>query len=350
MQLFEHKAPKAEAFRGFVEGVHNLQAYLRSNSGDRLSAAEDFFNQSLTADPDFAPAQYYQAIVLTHARKPDSAIRLLEPLSQREEGYRAEVLYNLAFAYAKKYKYEFFNRAIEILDEAYRNAEQQKRSDLVLLVQALQAWTFAVFAGRDYKHPDDFQKRQQALLPGAINKATSVLGDRRLQQLSSETRVAIEVECHNAMGIAYMRMGQYSIRFERSSSEYWELAESHFGSALEKHPRDVRVLDNISTLKLIQGCDSIIEKQIDPAHGFFEAARQTAELSISYNRHDRFRHYNRSRACALLGQWEVAMVAANEILNEPGEVSEQQVQDLKYAIVNRDSSTIVDLLRSYKHS
>jgi tetratricopeptide (TPR) repeat protein len=343
----EYRTAKPEAFRGFVEGVHNLQDYLRSNNGDRLSTAEEFLNQSLAADPDFAPAQYYQAIVLTHARKPDAAIKLLEPLSQRSEPYRAEILYNLAFAYAKKYRYDLFKKSIEILGEAYSSAERQQRTDIALLVQAMQAWTFAVFAGRDYKHPDDFEQRQRVFLPKAVETATSALADSRLLSLSADSRLAVEVECHNAAGIAYMRMGQYSALFDRSSEQYWELAQSHYGSALAKHPRDVRVLDNISTLKLIQGCDSDASNHDERAREFFENAKDTAELAIAYNRHDRFRHYNRARAYALLGQWDKAMAVAKEILIEPGEVSEHQINGLKDAIRERNISPIAELLRTH---
>jgi tetratricopeptide (TPR) repeat protein len=342
----ENRTPKPEAFRGFVEGVHNLQDYLRSNNGDRLATAEEFLNQSLVADPDFAPAQYYQAIVLTHARKPDAAIRLLEPLSQKSEPYRAEILYNLAFAYAKKYKYDLLKKSIETLGEAYTSAERQQRTDIVLLVQAMQAWTFAVFAGRDYKHPEDFEQRQRTFLPKAVETATSVLADSRLPSISSDSRLAVEVESHNAAGIAYMRMGQYSVLFEKSPEQYWKLAQSHYDSALDKHPRDVRVLDNISTLKLIQGCDSLAGNHDERAREFFECAKSTAQLAIAYNPHDRFRHYNQARACAFLGQWDEALSIAEKILEEPGEVAEQQVNGLKDAIQQRDISPIAELLRT----
>jgi tetratricopeptide (TPR) repeat protein len=143
-----------------------------------------------------------------------------------------------------------------------------------------------------------------------------------------------------------MRMGQYSVLFEKSSEEYWDLAQSHYDSALAKHPRDVRVLDNISTLKLIQGCDSVAGNQDESAREFFERAKGTAQLAIAYNPHDRFRHYNRARACALLGQWDEAMSVADEILKQPGEVSEQQVGGLKDAIRTRDISSIAELLRT----
>jgi hypothetical protein len=49
----------------------------------------------LAADPDFAPAQYYKAVVLTHARKANDAVLLLEELAKREPPFKLEVLYNL---------------------------------------------------------------------------------------------------------------------------------------------------------------------------------------------------------------------------------------------------------------
>jgi hypothetical protein len=61
MRLSGYRTPKAEAFRDFVEGVDSLQAYLRSNDEGKLSEANARLTESLTLDPEFAPAQYYKA-------------------------------------------------------------------------------------------------------------------------------------------------------------------------------------------------------------------------------------------------------------------------------------------------
>src|SRR5437667_9965629 len=103
MQVSKYKGPTPEAFRGFLEGVQYLRDYLVSNEGEKLISAERQLTESLNRYPDFAPAKYYKAIVLTHERKAEGAITLLEELRQSRLRFKAEVLYNLAFAYARKY-------------------------------------------------------------------------------------------------------------------------------------------------------------------------------------------------------------------------------------------------------
>src|SRR5437870_8344784 len=68
---------------------------------------------------------------LTHARKADDAIGLLEGLRRDDPRFKAEVLYNLAFAYARKYKYDLFKRALELLRSEEHTSELQSRGHLV---------------------------------------------------------------------------------------------------------------------------------------------------------------------------------------------------------------------------
>src|SRR5215213_1629628 len=100
MQLPEYKGPTPEAFRGFIDGVQSLRAYLETNNGEKLVKAEQQLSESLVADPYFIPAKYYKAIVLTHERRSNEAIPLLEQLREVDPPFKAEVLYNLAFAYS----------------------------------------------------------------------------------------------------------------------------------------------------------------------------------------------------------------------------------------------------------
>lgn len=346
MQLSEHKMPSPEALQGFIEGVHSLQEYLRTNEGELLSDAEKWLDESLAADPGFAPAQYYKAVVLTYARKTDDAIRLLEALEQSNAPFKVEVLYNLAFAYAKKYKYEFLQKAIETLNEAQRSAPTQPRCDLVLLIQAMRAWVLAVFAGREYKHPEDFEERQRRFLPESTQLAESVLADRRLRSLGLEARTAIEVEAHNAAGIAYMRMGQYVATDPKSRDSNWNRAEEHFSLALDAHPRDVRVLDNVSTLRLIQACCAVKQSRNVEVQRFSQLAKEAANRAISYNPSDRFRWHRLAKSLALLGEVDAAKSAADKILNYPGEVTTDQVEKLKNAIDPLDADVMCEGLSS----
>src|SRR6266478_2051945 len=138
MQLAEDFQPTPRALRGFIEGVQSLRRYLETNEGKSLEEAEAQLCASLAADPSFKPAQYYQAIVLTHARKTDEAIKLLEMLSLANPPFKAEVLYYLAFAYSREYDYDLFKKALAVIDNAEQLASYRlfgwslgaRRSDL----------------------------------------------------------------------------------------------------------------------------------------------------------------------------------------------------------------------------
>jgi hypothetical protein len=351
MQLSEHKSPSPEAFRVFIEGVQNLQDYLRTNAGESLVDAEKQLTKSLAVDPDFAPAQYYKAIVLTHARKADDAIDLLEGLAQDDSPFKAEVLYNLAFAYARKYEYDPCKKSLALLDEAYKYAHYYeflgapriaKRLDLVMLIKAMQAWTMAVFGGRDLKHPDDFEQRRIKYLPEAEKLAQSVLEDRRLKKLAPDTRIAVKVEAFNVLGIVNMRMGQYSEQFEQDAYQYWQLSEQYYREALELHSRDVRVLDNISTLNLIRASYAYRHEEPDEMIDYATQAKDTEEKAISFNLHDRFRWLNLARCYALLGEWGKAATATKEIPQKPGVPMGEEVKALYNVISQRDVNPIVN--------
>ena len=339
-------APKnAHAFRGFVEGVRKLNAYLESNVGGQLSEAEQFLTQAIDSDPDFLPAQYYKSIVLTHERKSDDAIRLLEQLLSRNPPFRTEILYNLAFAYAKKYKYEPLANSIELIAKALGGAKAEKRTDLILLLTAIQAWIFAVFAGRDYKHLDDFDKRRREYLPRAISLTQSVLKDPRLSELPSDTKAAVTVEAHNAAGIALMRIGQFSSLFPEQKDSAWPLASDNYLAALSVHPHDIRVLDNISTLRLLEASRAIRDGHPTDAAKYATDARNRALEAISLNPADRFRHYRRAQAEYLLGNLDAVHDAARIALNQPGEVSEPKIRALLDAQTAEDVSLVLNEYR-----
>ncbi|SRR6266851_148547 len=374
MQVVEHKATTPEAFRGFIEGVQNLKDYLQTSDGEKLIIAERRLGESLAVDPDFQPAQYYKAIVLTHGRKSDEAITLLEHLSRANPPYKAEVLYNLAFAYARKYDYELFKRALNVLDEADELTQTKfvglslrtKRPDLVLLIRAMRAFVMAAFAGRTYGHKGDFETRQREYLPKCVALTESVLSDSRLASIAPETKKAIEIEAHNAAGIAYMRMGQrftlFAARgnkanpvywlslladhnrelFGKPPEYYWKLSEQHFTSALTMNPADVRVLDNLSTLKLIQSCQALLRNDEAAAQFLSKQAEEAAMTAISHNRHDRFRHYNLAKALALLDKWDAARQAIQDLRQEPGKLSDEQADKFEQDVISaRDKSPII---------
>lgn len=362
MQVSKYSGPTPEAFRGFLAGVQDLREYLAGNVGEKLQSAEDQLTESLKLFPDYAPAKYFKAIVLTHGRKANEAIELLEELKDSTARFKAEVLYNLAFAYARTYRYEKLEAALKLLDRADRLAHRRfagltlgtKRPDLVLLIKAMKAWVMAVFGGRPYDHKENFTERKLKYLPLAAEKALSVLHDARLKSLASDPRNAVTVEANNASGIAFMRMGQFgdlfqqvvmdktrskfsaakgSVFFGKSREEYWTLASQHFHSALEVHPGDVRVLDNVSTLNLIKASYEFINGDKAKAREFSKKAKEIAQTSISNNRFDRFRHYNLAKALALLDEWDAANETLPRIKEVAGVLSDAQVDKFQEKVI-----------------
>jgi len=214
----------------------------------------------------------------------------------------------------------------------------------------MRAWALAAFAGRHYGHPEDFENRKRDLLPKATEVAESVLRDSRLSSLQADTRTAVEVEAHNAAGIAYMRMGHFADLFSGTAEDFWRAADDHYRSALAIHPRDVRVLDNVSTLNLIRGSSRLIASKDEAARACFTVAIDAAQQAISNNSHDRFRHYNLSQALALSDEWHAASQEAGRIMKEPGAVKQEQVDNLKKAILAKDKTAIVNIYYPPKKS
>jgi tetratricopeptide (TPR) repeat protein len=342
MNSLDYAPKNPRAFQGFVEGVRKLNAYLESNVGGQLAEADQFLSQAIDSDPDFLPAQYYKSIVLTHERKSDDAIRLLEGLLSKNPPFQTEVLYNLAFAYAKKYKYDSLTKSIELAAKALDGAKSHKRTDLILLLSAIRAWIFAVFAGRPYGHPENFDQRKREYLPQAIKIVHSVLKDSRLPKLPTDTQAAITVEAQNAAGIAFMRLGQFSSLFPKEKDSAWQLSLQHYVAALSVHPHDVRVLDNISSLRLLQASKAIRDGHMEDVQKFATEARDRALEAISFNPGDQFRHYRRAQAEYLLGNLDGVHEAAQKALDQHGEVGEQKIRPLLDAQSTKDLSLVLD--------
>ena len=350
MLVTPDRIPGPEAFRGFVEGVQNLQEYLRTNASSRLEDAEEQFNESLAADPDFVPSQYYKAIALTHARRAEEAIQILKGLNQEDVGFKIEVLYNLAFAYTKTYTYENVDLGLKAITDAEQLAIEQQRVDLRLLAAALKAFVTSVFGSFLFKHPDDFVQRQKKYLPEALSLAESVLSDPGLESLEKETRLAVRVEANGAAGIALMYMGLYSANFDESTDDYWQRAQSYYEAALRLHPRNVRVLDDLATLQFFRLCRAIEQDRSDDAKVFAREAQDTETRAISYHQHDRFRFTLLARVLALMGEWDQAEVEAKRVLDEPGAISDEDALKLIDLIKKRDMAPIREKYRTQEKS
>ena len=335
--------PKDPAsFRGFVEGVQNLNDYFDTNDGQQLELAERNLSASIGNDPGFWPALYYKSIALNHSRKHRQAIELLQELLSKDTGYEAEVRYNLAYAYVKLYGYEEVKKAIDLLSEGEAIAKSRGETALVLLYRASRAFAFAVYGGRDLKSLEDFEQRKLTYLPRSVEIANAVLHDPSLSKIDYGTRRIIETECHNALGIAFMRIGQFSSSFPKLRDTAWDNALRHYEAALTVHPGDVRVLDNMSTHWLLHAAKAIRAGDSGTAKTFENLAAECARRAISRSPRDRFRQYRLAQAEFLLGNTDLALRIAEEARSYPKDaIRDEKIDALATSMKKGDVNAIL---------
>ena len=141
---------------------------------------------------------------------------------------------------------------------------------------------------------------------------------------------------------AFMRIGQFSSVFRNEKNSAWQLALQHYLAALSVHPHDVRVLDNISSLRLLQASKAAREGHTENIQKFASQARDRALEAISFNPGDQFRHYRRAQAEYLLGNLNGVHEAAQKALDQPGEVGEQKIRSLLNAQSTKDLAVVLD--------
>jgi tetratricopeptide (TPR) repeat protein len=339
-----HQGPPTlspEAFRWFVEGLERFQDYGRTDSGTDLNRAAKAFDEALTADPNFDPARFHKALVLTDQRKADEAIRILEDLNRPDVPYQIEVCYSLAYAYSRKYELASFRLADQRLEQAETLGKNRGRRDVVLLARALRVFLYALFGGQMAGNRESFETRKRKYLPLAVEEGEKLLQDRELSTLDDAKRRAVLLEVHNGLGIAYMRMGRSSVLFSQREDELWGEAEKHYNACLSMQPRSANVLSNLGTLRLLQGHSLYKADDRAGAEELYRGAQFLYRKVLDINPFDRFYHYRLSQLSVLLGNWEEAARFFESGQAQPGAVAEQRFEALRRAISERNA----DILR-----
>ena len=331
-----------EALRSFMEGLETFRQYVRTSSGEDLKRAASAFDDALRTDPSFLPARFHKAVVLTHERKHSEAIQLLEELSNLGLPFQAEISHQLAFALAKTYQLPAILRATEELDRAEVAAKRRKRNDLILLVQAARVYIHAILGGQRAGQPQDLEDRARTFLPMAIREGEELLRDRRLRRLDHATLEAALVEVHNGLGIAYMRMGRNIHLFNMNRQDLWDKAKHHFSICLSYQPSDHAVLQNLGTLRLIQGHALLKQGQDREAMEHYRIARDFFSRSVRVNPYDQFPHYRLSQIAALFREWDQAKASLVEARRQRGAVSQEAFAILEHALETRDSSGLLE--------
>ena len=323
----------AEALRSFVRGRECFQAYWGTRAFSDLEDAREHFGRAETSDPAFALASFYAAVADNELRRHDSAIHKLNLLTHRDLTFLPETYLHLAFAHTKKYTDDDWRLAEAALDRADETARSRGLVKLLPMVESYRVFLYSVIGGRSKRSDrerflDEAIKRGQALLAGQAADA-------------GENHEALLIEVHNALGIAYMRQGQFA-KDAAARGPLWTLAEQAYRQALRWNPNVVRVLQNQGTLRMLQG-DERSSTDSAAAAALYREALHLYERTLEINPHDQFPHFRMAVACAKLGDWPCALKYYRSGQKEPGAVGTGHWKNLKEAIDAQDSSRLSEL-------
>lgn len=320
------------ALRGYLRGRDAFRSYWKSHKSDDLKAAETYFGQASAADTDFSLVAFYLAIVESELRKHDAAISRLTGLVAKGVDFLTEALIHLAYAHTKKYKDDDYRAADRYLTDAEGEATKRGRTDLIPAIRAYRVFLYAVIGGRS-KTLDRSDYLRKAIR----------LGEELLPEVASDEvpgAVMVRFEVLNALGIALMRRGQRDNDLEAARKD-WGTAEESYNRALGLSPNSPRVLQNLGTLRVIEG-DRLRELG-DQARAIerYREARRFYQRSVDINPLDQFPHYSMSKVCARLGEWKDADTWYQSGRPQPGSVPEDLWANLRDAIDKRDASGLM---------
>jgi len=316
-----------DALRTFISGSEQFRAYLISGKVDLLNDAGRNFTDATAHDPNFKLARFYRSLAQTEMREADSAIQGLNELLAEGVEFRAEVLIHLAYAHIKRYTDDDFFAAERSLKEARKQAAGLRRTDLMLLTDALSVFLYSVMGGY-------FSRAEER--PKYIDRAVK-LGEELLKgPFRSNGQVEARFEVLNGLGIAHMRKGNLPEQRDRATE--WRTAERYFHEALEIRPTSVRVMQNLGLLKGMAGLSARSEGMDNEASEYLSRAKAWFLRSLDLNPNDQYPHYRLSQLSALTGDWENAKKYFASGRGQSGAVKPRQWQALDGAISSMDAS------------
>jgi tetratricopeptide (TPR) repeat protein len=288
----------ADAFSNFVQGRACFQSYLGTGKGEELTQARDRFQSAAVQDPEFDIAKLYLAVTLTELRDSDAAIVSLTDLVERRR-YLPEAYIQLAYAHIKQYGDADYEAADKDLNEAVRASEEEKRNDLLDLIAAYRVFLFAVRGGRG----TESLKQRLDYLRHALSLGQTLLHANLSGTKSPEAKTAVQFEVDNAMGIAYMWLGEL-LSPERDPNAPWDRAETYFNMAVALRPSSVRTLQNLGLLCMLRGdyAGSVSEE----AQTFYKVAEEFVARSLKLNGFDQYPFYQMALLSIRTGDWEAA--------------------------------------------
>src|ERR1700728_783257 len=322
-----------EALSSFVQGRALFQAYLGSAHGEELQNACERFATAAARDSEFDIARLYLAVTQTELREPDAAIPNLEELIERKR-YVAEAYVQLAYAHIKRYRDIDYVAADRERQNAINAARSAHREDLIDLIQAYRIFLLAVRGGRG---TEELAVRKQYLTQ-AITDGRKLLDRVSARKSASDQDLAIQFEARNALGIAFLWMGEL-FWSEPNAASAWTEAERYLDSARALRPNSVRALQNMGLLRMLQA-DRVHDDPVK-ANALYEEAKQFVGESLSLNSFDQYPHFQMALLLARTGNWTEAKRFLDQGKNQKGAISAKKWDSLENAIDAQDRSAVV---------
>ena len=322
-----------EALSSFVQGRALFQAYLGSGHGEDLQDARERFATASARDSEFDIARLYLAVTQTELREPDAAIPNLEQLIERDR-YVPEAYVQLAYAHIKRYRDIDYVAADEELQNAIKAARSGNRKDLIDLIEAYRIFLLAVRGGRG---TDEISLRKQ-YLSQAIREGRKLLDRVADRKTASDQDLAIQFEVRNALGIAFLWMGEL-FPSDPSAATSWTESERYLESARALRPNSVRALQNMGLLRMLQA-DQLHNDPVK-ANELYEEAKQFVGQSLSLNSFDQYPHFQMALLFARTGNWTEAKKFLDQGKNQKGAISAKKWDSLENAIDAQDRPAIL---------
>ncbi len=361
----------AEALSSFVQGRALFQSYLGTGHGEELRQARDRFATAAARDPEFDIAKLYLAATQTELREPDAAIPNLEDLVKRNR-YLPEAHVQLAYAHIKRYRNADYGTAAEELTKAVNAARTVKRSELIDLIEAYRVFLLAVRGGRGtddvsqkkrylgeavtagkellkraaaqdkvrVERATDEASRKKHYLRQAVNAAKKLLKRPKDQDKAPNEKLAVQFEANNALGIAFLWLGEL-FPFEPDSASFWTQSEQYFRAALALRPNSVRALQNMGLLFMVQG-DRLPNEPIK-AGEFYEQGKDFVRQSLRLNPFDQYPHFQMALLSARTGAWSEAKQSLESGSKQKGAVPQEKWAAIEKAINTQDRSLVLGL-------
>jgi tetratricopeptide (TPR) repeat protein len=322
----------ADAFSNFVQGRAFFQSYLGSDQGEELSQARDRFAAAAARDPEFDIARLYLAVTQTELRDSEAAIPALEELIKRKS-YLPEAHVQLAYTHIKRYKNADYAAAEEELNKAVQASKSGKRNDLIDLIGAYRVFLLAVRGGRGTDTPE--WKRQY--LNEALKLGKELLQHTAAKEKAPEERVAVQFEVNNAMGIAFLWLGEL-FHSEPGSAMWWVQSENYLKAALALRSKSVRPLQNLGLLYMLRG-DRMQDEPIK-AQELYEQAKEFVGQSLKLNPFDQYPHFQMALLSVKTVDWPTAKASVEAGMKQKGSVWPEKWATIQEAIDAQDVSKV----------